>query len=100
MDQEPDVYQVLHVTRYDFLDERGNVLKGSKVTVLSNESVQGDLNSKGCEVVTMSAPYGVFPSFQQVPGFYKLNTVLKNLAGANGKKVAGVAVVGATFIGV
>lgn len=71
-------YKVLHVSRFDFQDE-GKTIKGCKVTALGPQ--MNEDNSKGCQVLVLSAPYEIWNRFSQLPADYELDLVPKVVQG-------------------
>lgn len=67
-------YQVVNVTRYDFVPEgQKDRISGCKVNVLMPSVTEQ--NRKGCMVATMPAQYHVFDQFVELPGQYDLDVV-------------------------
>lgn len=75
-------YKVLHVSRYDFKNSEGEVIRGCKVTVLGDPF--SDEKNKGCAILTFPAPYSLWDKFGAIPADYDLDLLPKQ----SGNKVS------------
>lgn len=64
-------YLVLHVSRYDFQDRSGQVVRGVSVTYLDQRFE--DKNSKGWAPLKVNADSSLWSVFTVVPGRYSLD---------------------------
>lgn len=73
---------ILSARRYDFTDDEKVRHEGVTITYLTGE-VQADDTTRGVVPMSVSLPLTLWPSVQQLPGFYEMD--FRQRPGKNGR---------------
>lgn len=68
--------KVTYIDRYNFVSRTGDKVSGCKVSYVSDSKVS-DRDSRGIPVYQITGSYELYEKFQDVPGLYELEIVMK-----------------------